>query len=83
MAVSGIGLEPAMVDEFVAAIRENRSPAITGYDGYKGAGSRAGGLRGLPSARAGGPAAGLSPRGASGIKTHTQPGDHAPGWCLI
>jgi len=24
-----------MVDEFVAAIRENRSPAITGYDGYK------------------------------------------------
>lgn len=25
----------AMVDEFVAAIRENRPPAITGYDGYK------------------------------------------------
>lgn len=25
----------AMVDEFVAAIREKRPPAITGYDGYK------------------------------------------------
>jgi predicted dehydrogenase len=25
----------AMVDEFVAAIRENRPPTITGYDGYK------------------------------------------------
>lgn len=25
----------AMVDEFAAAIRENRAPAITGYDGYK------------------------------------------------
>lgn len=25
----------AMVDEFVAAIRESRPPAITGYDGYK------------------------------------------------
>lgn len=31
----GSDANQAMIDEFVAAIREKRSPAVTGYDGYK------------------------------------------------
>lgn len=31
----GSDADQGMVDEFVAAIEENRPPAITGYDGYK------------------------------------------------
>ncbi|MFC1960542.1 Gfo/Idh/MocA family protein, partial [Chloroflexota bacterium] len=31
----GSDADQGMVDEFVAAIQENRAPAITGYDGYK------------------------------------------------
>jgi predicted dehydrogenase len=31
----GTDMNQAMVEEFVAAIRESRSPAVTGYDGYK------------------------------------------------
>jgi predicted dehydrogenase len=31
----GSDMNQAMVEEFVAAIRESRPPAVTGYDGYK------------------------------------------------
>lgn len=31
----GSDANQAMIDEFVAAIRDNRAPAVTGYDGYK------------------------------------------------
>jgi predicted dehydrogenase len=31
----GSDSDGAMVDEFIAAIREGRQPAVTGYDGYK------------------------------------------------
>jgi predicted dehydrogenase len=31
----GSDMNQAMVEEFVAAIRESRQPAVTGYDGYK------------------------------------------------
>lgn len=31
----GSDANQAMLDEFAAAIRENRTPAVTGYDGYK------------------------------------------------
>lgn len=31
----GSDANQAMIDEFAASIRENRAPAVTGYDGYK------------------------------------------------
>lgn len=31
----GSDANQAMINEFIAAIRENRQPAVTGYDGYK------------------------------------------------